>query len=189
MKRISIVAAAAVLVCACGGSSGAETSARPAAASPTATATGSPNLAPHIIAANRTCMAAQPAFERAREQIERAGKIIQDGAKGAERKRNLKRSRDGWMARHDTMAELFTQLRDLQKAGADKRYDTFLASWGKTLTLVESVAEHTGGDQEELESSFGALTVYADELAAAMVDANVAFCDPFMPVEDAEAAA
>ena len=85
------------------------------------------------------------------------------------------------------MAELFTQLRDLQEAGADKRYDAFLAAWGKILSTVKSVAEHTGGDQEELETSFGALTVYADELAAAMVDANVPFCDPFMPVEEPDA--
>jgi hypothetical protein len=129
-------------------------------------------------------MAAQPEFARAREQIERAGEVLKGGAKGAERTRNLKRSRDAWMARHDTMAELFTRLRDLQKVGVDKRYDTFLAAWGKTLATVESVAENTGGDQEELETSFGALTVYADELAAAMVAANVAFCDPFMPVEE-----
>jgi hypothetical protein len=183
VKLVPILAATCgVLVCACGGS-GAETPARPASASPTA----SSKPAPHIIAANKTCMAAQPAFDRARERIDRAGEVLKSGAKGAERRRQLKRSRDGWRLRHATMADLFTQLRELQEVGADKRYDTFLAAWGKTLSTVESVAENTGGDQKELETSFGALTVFADELAAAMVDANVAFCDPFMPVDEPDA--
>jgi hypothetical protein len=140
-----VTAACAVVVCACGGSD-AEKAAPPASASPT--------VAPHIVAANKTCMAAQPAFDRARERIDRGSEALRGGAKGAERKRDLKLSRDAWMARHDTMAELFTQLRDLQEVGVDKRYDTFLAAWGKTLSTVESVAENTGDDQEELETSF-----------------------------------
>src|SRR5690349_4585456 len=109
---VTLMIACAVLVSACGD---ADTPARPASASPAATAADASNPAPHIIAANKTCMAAQPEFERARQRIDRAGKVLQAGAQGAERKRNLKLSRDAWMLRHDTMAELFTQLRDLQK--------------------------------------------------------------------------
>jgi multidrug resistance efflux pump len=131
-------------------------------------------------------MAAQPSFGRAQARIERAAAALEAGAKGVERRRHLSRSRAGWRARHDTMATLFTQLRGLQKLGVDKDYDTFLASWGKTLSTVESVAENTGGDQKELETSFGALQVFADELAGAMIDANVSFCDPFMPREERE---
>lgn len=179
MKLTSLLAAAcATLVSACGGSD-PETPER-AAASPT----GSPIFAPHIVEANKTCMAAQPAFGRSEARIEKAADVLEAGAKGAERKRQFERSGDAWMERHDTMAELFTQLRALHERGADQRYDTFLASWGEMLRLVESVAVHTGGDQEELESYFRALTTHADELAGAMIDANVTFCDPFMPEEE-----
>jgi hypothetical protein len=170
MKR-SLVVVCAVVVCACGEESEA----------PSAAADKPADRSALVAKANRVCKAAQPEMDRAGEQIERS-------AAAGERnpsKRHREANREGWYARYRVMTDMFTRLRALEKTGVDRRYDAFLAQWGVILGTLESLAEKIGGDQEELEVTFGAFQQYANELVDVAIAAEVLDCAaPFAPGGD-----
>jgi hypothetical protein len=168
VKLTPSILACAALLCACGGSS-AEKTAQPAVA------TASSGSRDHIAAANRLCEDIEPKLERTGDRIDAAAKAIQKAPRSA-RKQLQARSRRAWLDQYDVLAETFAALRELKATGADSAYDTFLAAWAQILSPTESVAEDTGKDQQELESSYAWLQRSVDAFGDAADNAALPAC-------------
>jgi hypothetical protein len=120
--------------------------------------------------ANGICRQVRPGIDQTSEQIQAAA--------------TARETRAAWTAQYRVVSDLFSELRSVEKAGVDRRYDAFLARLGSVLQIVERVPRDVG-DEQELSATFYAMQEYVNEMGEAARAAGVTTCrETFRPAAE-----